>query len=162
MVEWSSSYGSNVAGEIALVVSLVMWGTSIDRVRRNMFELFFYSHHLYILYIFFYMLHVGLGCLCMILPGIFLFLIDRYLRLLQSRRRTRLLSSRLLPNGTMELTFAKDPGDDPRNGMFGDEDLRFFQHEKRVFSLQGCRTTLLVSCSCTFQAYADCSGTHLP
>lgn len=110
MVEWSSSYGSNVAGEIAIVVSLVMWGTSIDRVRRNMFELFFYSHHLYILYIFFYMLHAGLGCLCMILPGIFLFLIDRYLRLLQSRRRTRLLSSRLLPNGTMELTFAKDPG----------------------------------------------------
>ncbi|KAH6760583.1 ferric reduction oxidase 4 [Perilla frutescens var. frutescens] len=110
MVEWSSTYVSNVAGEIAFVVLLVMWATSIDRVRRKAFELFFYAHHLYIIYAFFYMLHVGVAYLCMILPGIFLFLIDRYLRFLQSRRRTELLSSRLSPNGTMELTFAKDPG----------------------------------------------------
>ncbi|KAL8544078.1 hypothetical protein ACS0TY_004568 [Phlomoides rotata] len=110
MLQWSSTYLSYVAGVIAFVLSIGIWVTSLDRVRRKMFELFFYAHHLYILYIFFYMFHVGVAYLCMILPGIFLFLIDRYLRFLQSRRRSRLISSRLLPNGTMELTFAKNPG----------------------------------------------------
>lgn len=110
MLEWSSTYVSNVAGVIAFVVSLAMWVTSISRVRRKKFEVFFYSHHLYVLYVFFYILHVGVAYLCMILPGIFLFLIDRYLRFLQSRQRTRLVSARLLPCGTTELTFSKNPG----------------------------------------------------
>ncbi|KAL3630633.1 hypothetical protein CASFOL_023617 [Castilleja foliolosa] len=110
MLEWSSTYLSNVAGVIAFGLSLAMWGTSLNRVRRKMFELFYYAHHIYIPFVFFYMLHVGVGYLCMILPGIFLFLIDRYLRFLQSRRRARLVSARILPNGTMELTFAKNPG----------------------------------------------------
>ncbi|KAL1552849.1 ferric-chelate reductase (NADH) [Salvia divinorum] len=109
MLEWSSTYLSNVAGVIAVVLLLVIWVTSLQRVRRKMFELFFYAHHLYTIYLFFYMFHVGVAYLCMILPGIFLFLIDRYLRFLQSRERTRLDSARLLPNGTMELTFAKNP-----------------------------------------------------
>lgn len=110
MLQWSSTYLSNLAGVIAFVLSIGIWVTSFDRVRRKMFELFFYAHQLYLLLIFFYMFHVGVDGLCMILPGIFLFLIDRYLRFLQSRQRSRLLSSRLLPNGTMELTFAKNPG----------------------------------------------------
>ncbi|XP_047971775.1 ferric reduction oxidase 4-like isoform X1 [Salvia hispanica] len=110
MLEWSSTYLSNFAGVIAFVLSLVIWATSLDRVRRKMFEVFYYAHQLYLPYLFFYMLHVGVAYLCMILPGIFLFLIDRHLRFLQSRRRARLDSTRLLPNGTMELTFSKDPG----------------------------------------------------
>lgn len=111
MLQWSSTYLSNVAGVIAFVLSLAIWVTSLDRVRRKMFELFYYTHHLYTLYIFFYMFHVGVAYLCMILPGIFLFLIDRYLRFLQSRQRAQLDSARLLPNGTMELTFSKSPGE---------------------------------------------------
>ncbi|CAM8976347.1 unnamed protein product [Rhodiola kirilowii] len=109
-LEWSKDYVSNVAGVIAFAVSLVMWATSIPRIRRKMFELFFYSHHLYSLYIVFYILHVGPAYLCMIFPGIFLFLIDRYLRFLQSCQRVRLVSARLLPCGFAELNFAKSPG----------------------------------------------------
>ncbi|XP_062120343.1 ferric reduction oxidase 4-like isoform X2 [Humulus lupulus] len=109
-LEWSQTYVSNVAGEIAMVVALVMWLASIGRVRRKMFEVFFYTHQLYTVYIIFYVLHVGVAYFCMILPGIFLFLIDRYLRFLQSRDRVRLLSSRLLPGGNFEMTFAKTPG----------------------------------------------------
>ncbi|KZV27566.1 ferric-chelate reductase [Dorcoceras hygrometricum] len=63
MLQWSSTYLSNVAGVIAFVLSLGIWVTSFDRVRR----------------------------------------------FLQSRHKSRLLSTRLLPNGTMELTFAKNP-----------------------------------------------------
>ncbi|XP_012851925.1 PREDICTED: ferric reduction oxidase 4-like [Erythranthe guttata] len=110
MLEWSSTYLSNLAGVIAIVMLMAIWATSFARVRRKMFELFFYVHHLYIPYLVFYMFHVGVAYLCMILPGIFLFIIDRYLRFLVSKRRTRLVSSRLLSNRTMELTFAKSPG----------------------------------------------------
>ncbi|XVE58483.1 hypothetical protein DITRI_Ditri04bG0173200 [Diplodiscus trichospermus] len=110
MLEWSKTWVSNVAGVIAIVIALPMWVTSLPRFRRKMFEVFFYTHHLYLLYIFFYVLHVGDAYFCMILPGIFLFLIDRYLRFLQSRHRARLLSARLLPCGVVELNFSTTPG----------------------------------------------------
>lgn len=110
MLEWSRTWVSNVAGEIAAVLALAMWVTSSYRIRRKMFEVFFYTHQLYILYIVFYVLHVGAAYFCMILPGIFLFAIDRYMRFLQSQRRVRLDFARLLPCGSVELTFTKSPG----------------------------------------------------
>ncbi|MBA0650052.1 hypothetical protein Goklo_017542 [Gossypium klotzschianum] len=110
MVEWSKTWVSNVAGVIAIVIAMPMWVTSLPQFRRMKFELFFYTHHLYLLYIFFYVLHVGDAYFCMIFPGIFLFLIDRYLRFLQSRQRTALLSARILPCGLLELNFSKTPG----------------------------------------------------
>ncbi|KAL8171155.1 hypothetical protein V2J09_022959 [Rumex salicifolius] len=108
--EWSSSYVSNLAGTIAFIISIPFWATSFPQIRRKMFEVFFYTHHLYILYTFFYILHVGVAYFAMILPGIFLFGIDRYLRFLQSRNNARLVSARLLPCDTVELNFAKIPG----------------------------------------------------
>jgi hypothetical protein len=45
----------------------------------------------------------------MIAPGIFLFLIDRHLRFLQSRQNAQLLSVRLLPCDALELNFSKNP-----------------------------------------------------
>ncbi|KAK9087811.1 hypothetical protein Syun_030205 [Stephania yunnanensis] len=110
MLQWSQTYVSNIAGEIAIVVAVVMWATSFPRVRRKMFELFFYTHQLYGLYIFFYVLHVGIAYFCMILPGIFLFLIDRYLRFLQSWQNVRLVSARILPCQSLELNFSKVSG----------------------------------------------------
>ncbi|KVI10206.1 hypothetical protein Ccrd_011445 [Cynara cardunculus var. scolymus] len=110
MLEWSRTYVSNVAGEIAFILALVMWVTSIPRVRRKMFELFFYAHQTYILYLFFYIIHVGVAYFCLILPGIFLFLIDRYLRFLQSRTNVRVVAARLLPCDTLELNFTKIAG----------------------------------------------------
>jgi hypothetical protein len=109
MLEWSKTYVSNVAGEIAILIALTMWITSIPRVRRKMYEVFFYTHHLYILYILFYAIHVGVQDMCMIAPGIFLFLIDRHLRFLQSRQNAQLLSVRLLPCDALELNFSKNP-----------------------------------------------------
>ena len=110
MLEWSKDWVPNVAGEIAIVFAMAMWVTSFPHVRRKMIEVFFYTHHLYVLYIFFYILHVGPAYFCMILPGIFLFLVDRFLRFLQSRRSSELVSARLLPCGTVELNFSKTPG----------------------------------------------------
>nr|XP_043632684.1 ferric reduction oxidase 4-like [Erigeron canadensis] len=110
MKEWSKTYLSNVAGEIAFALALIMWVTSIPRVRRKMFEIFFYTHQTYILYLFFYIIHVGVAYFCLILPGIFLFLIDRYLRFLQSRKSVRLISARILPCDALELNFSKITG----------------------------------------------------
>ncbi|KAK9144959.1 hypothetical protein Sjap_004862 [Stephania japonica] len=110
LLEWSRNSISNVAGEIVFVFCLVMWATSIARVRIKMFELFFYTHQLYALYILFFVLHVGIAYSCLILPGIFLFLIDRYLRFLQSRHKAQLISAHILPCGVVELHVSKSPG----------------------------------------------------
>lgn len=110
MLEWASVDISNVAGEISLICGLALWAVTFPRIRRKLFELFFYTHHFYIPFLIFYVFHVGFSAVCPILPGIYLFVVDRLLRLLQSQRRVRLNSARLLP-GAIELNFAKSPGE---------------------------------------------------
>lgn len=107
---WNPTYVPNLAGTIAMVIGIAMWVTSLPSFRRKKFEIFFYTHHLYGLYIVFYVIHVGDSWFCMILPNIFLFFIDRYLRFLQSTKRSRLVSARILPSDNLELTFSKTPG----------------------------------------------------
>ncbi|XP_078440350.1 ferric reduction oxidase 2-like [Wolffia australiana] len=110
MLEWATAGVSNVAGELALLSGLVLWAATLPWVRRKMFEVFFYAHHLYILFLVFYVLHIGVAFFSLLLPGIYLFMIDRFIRFLQSRGRVRLISARLLPGETVELNFAKSPG----------------------------------------------------
>ncbi|CAI9101897.1 OLC1v1000051C1 [Oldenlandia corymbosa var. corymbosa] len=110
MSEWAKTGISNVAGELALLSGLVMWATTFPRIRRKFFELFFYIHHFYILFMFFFLLHVGISYFCYVLPAFYLFLVDRYLRYLQSRQNVRLVSARILPSQTLELNFSKTRG----------------------------------------------------
>ncbi|XP_078440476.1 ferric reduction oxidase 2-like [Wolffia australiana] len=107
MLKWANTGISNLAGELALLSGLVLWVTTLPRLRRKMFELFFYSHQLYVLFLVFFLLHVGISYFSLILPGVYLFMIDRFLRFLQSRESIRLVSARLLPGETVELNFAK-------------------------------------------------------
>lgn len=109
MLAWDKIGVANVPGELALIFGLIMWVTSIPRFRRKMFELFYYTHHLYFLFLFFFVLHVGISFFCYILPGFYLFLVDRYLRFLQSRCKVRLASARVLPCEVIELNFSKNP-----------------------------------------------------
>lgn len=110
MVQWDKTGISNIAGELSLLFGLIMWVTAIPRIRRKIFELFFYTHYLYILFMIFFILHVGMSYSCIMLPGFYLFLVDRFLRFLQSGTRARLICSRVLPCETLELNFAKSPG----------------------------------------------------
>ncbi|XP_062074980.1 ferric reduction oxidase 2-like [Humulus lupulus] len=110
MMKWANVGISNVAGEVALVAGLVMWGTSFPNIRRKIFELFFFTHHLYVVFVVFFVLHVGFSYACIMLPGFYLFLIDRYLRFLQSHQKIRVLSARFLPCQAVELNFSKCPG----------------------------------------------------
>ncbi|XP_016499620.1 ferric reduction oxidase 2 isoform X1 [Nicotiana tabacum] len=110
MLKWDPHYISNVPGEIGLLVGLILWITTFPAIRRRMFELFFYTHYLYILFMAFFLLHTGMFYACIMLPGFFLFLIDRYLRFLQSKQKVSLVSARVLTCETFELNFSKIPG----------------------------------------------------
>ncbi|CAM8981481.1 unnamed protein product [Rhodiola kirilowii] len=110
ILKWDKHGISNLAGEISLVAGILMWVTTFPKIRQNMFELFFYTHYLYIVFVVFFALHLGAYFTCMTLPGFYLFVIDRYLRLLQSQQNVKLISARVLPCESVELNFAKSPG----------------------------------------------------
>ncbi|GAB4861691.1 hypothetical protein Ancab_036944 [Ancistrocladus abbreviatus] len=110
VLNWQHVGIANVPGEVALIAGLCLWATTLPPIRRKLFELFFYTHHLYILFVFFFFLHVGVSFMCIMLPGFYLFMIDRLLRFLQSRRRVRLVSARILPSEFVELNFSKTSG----------------------------------------------------
>ncbi|CAJ1950187.1 unnamed protein product [Sphenostylis stenocarpa] len=110
MLEWKKNDISIVAGEISLLAGLLLWIVTIPRIRRKVFELFFYAHYLYIPFIVFFVFHVGMSYAYIMLPGFYLFMVDRYLRFLQSRRHVRLVSARVLPCEAVELNFSKSHG----------------------------------------------------
>ncbi|CAH8336710.1 unnamed protein product [Eruca vesicaria subsp. sativa] len=109
MVEWDRTGISNIAGEIALVAGLVMWATTFPAIRRRFFEVFYYTHHLYIVFMLFFVFHVGISHSLISLPGFYIFITDRFLRFLQSRNNVKLVSARVLPCDTVELSFSKNP-----------------------------------------------------
>nr|CAA70769.1 FRO1 [Arabidopsis thaliana] len=109
MLEWDRTAVSNLAGEIALVAGLMMWVTTYPKIRRRLFEVFFYSHYLYIVFMLFFVFHVGISHALIPLPGFYIFLVDRFLRFLQSRNNVKLVSARVLPCDTVELNFSKNP-----------------------------------------------------
>ncbi|KAJ0245336.1 Ferric reduction oxidase 2 [Hirschfeldia incana] len=109
MLMWDTKDISNLAGEISLVAGLAMWATTYPAVRRRFFEVFFYTHYLYIVFMLFFFFHVGMSYSFISFPGFYIFMVDRFLRFLQSRDNIRLLSARVLPSDTIELTFSKNP-----------------------------------------------------
>ncbi|KAL0700459.1 hypothetical protein Bca4012_056581 [Brassica carinata] len=111
MLMWDTKDISNLAGEISLVAGLVMWATTYPAVRRRFFEVFFYTHYLYIVFMLFFVFHVGMSYSFISFPGFYIFMVDRFLRFLQSRDNIRLLSARILPSDTIELTFSKNPSE---------------------------------------------------
>ncbi|KAH9305481.1 hypothetical protein KI387_009885 [Taxus chinensis] len=106
---WNKIGFSNIAGEIALLAGLIIWLTSIKSIRQRFFEVFYYTHHLYLIFIVFFAMHVGDVIFSLALPGIFLFLLDRYLRFLQSRKTVDVISARKLSSNMVHLVIAKHP-----------------------------------------------------
>lgn len=107
MWQWENTGISNLAGVVSLAAGLILWATTWPKIRRKIFELFFYAHHLYILFIVFFVFHVGISYGSIMLPGFILFMIDRFLRFLQSRKNIHLMSARVLPCEVVELNFMK-------------------------------------------------------
>ncbi|XVF08415.1 hypothetical protein REPUB_Repub07fG0001600 [Reevesia pubescens] len=110
ITKWQRTGRIYVAGEITLVIGLVMWTASLPQIRRKKFEIFYYIHHLYIIFLVFFLLHAGDRHFYMIFPGVFLFGLDKILRIIQSRPETYILSARLYPCKAVELILPKDEG----------------------------------------------------
>ncbi|KAB2083402.1 hypothetical protein ES319_A05G264600v1 [Gossypium barbadense] len=110
ITKWQRTGRIYLAGEITLVVGLVMWITSLPQIRRKRFEIFYYIHHLYIIFLVFFLLHAGDRHFYMIFAGVFLFCLDKLLRILQSWPQTHILSARLYPCKVVELILPKDTG----------------------------------------------------
>ncbi|KAF3780687.1 Ferric reduction oxidase 4, partial [Nymphaea thermarum] len=107
---YGRGWTSNVAGELSWLCGLSLWVTPLPYIRRKMFELFFYTHQLYVLFVFFYVLHVCASHFYMFLPRLYLLMVDRFLCFLQSQQPVRLLCTRVLPCHVVELTFSKRLG----------------------------------------------------
>ncbi|XP_043687052.1 ferric reduction oxidase 8, mitochondrial [Telopea speciosissima] len=107
---WQKTGRIYIAGEIALVAGLVIWITSLPQVRRRQFELFYYTHHLYVIFFVFFLFHVGDRHFYMVFGGILLFALDKLLRIIQSRTDTCVLSARIFPCKVLELTLRKPLG----------------------------------------------------
>ncbi|CAL8155292.1 unnamed protein product [Prunus armeniaca] len=108
--EWQKTGRIYLAGEICLVTGLVIWITSLPQIRRKQFEIFYYTHHLYMVFLVFFLFHAGDRHFYMVFPGIFLFGLDKLLLIIQSRPETCILSARIFLSKAIELILPKDPG----------------------------------------------------
>ncbi|CAN6248790.1 unnamed protein product [Urochloa humidicola] len=107
MAEWKEIGIANLPGVISLAAGLLMWVTSLHPVRKRFFELFFYTHQLYIIFIVFLAFHVGDFIFSFSAGAVFLFMLDRFLRFWQSRTKVDIISAACRPCGTVELVFSK-------------------------------------------------------
>ena len=109
ILEWKEDDDDVVIppGVISYLAGLLMWMTSLYPVRKQKFEFFFYTHQLYVIFVIFLALHVGDYAFSMTFGGIFLFVLDRFMRFCQSRRTVDIISAKCLPCGTLELILSK-------------------------------------------------------
>lgn len=117
LLAWKDDGIANLPGVISLTAGLLMWVTSLPPVRRQNFELFYYTHQLYIVFVVFLALHVGDFIFTIAAAGIFLYMLDRFLRFCQSRKTVDVLSARCLPCGTVELVLSKPAGNSTYSGI---------------------------------------------
>jgi ferric-chelate reductase len=92
------------------VAAIIMGVTSLPYVRSRYFNTFFTMHHLYLIFFAFYVFHVDWNHVGQSMGPIFLFFIDRFLRMMQSRRQVTGVSAQILPSGLVELKIPKQPG----------------------------------------------------
>ncbi|WCJ41920.1 ferric reduction oxidase 7 [Euphorbia peplus] len=107
LLEWKDVGIANLAGVISLLAGLCMWVTSLPGVRKWNFELFFYTHQLYVVFVLFLAFHVGDFVFSIAAGAVFLFMLDRFLRFCQSRRTVEIVSAKSFPCGTVELVISK-------------------------------------------------------
>ncbi|KAG6557586.1 hypothetical protein Mapa_000862 [Marchantia paleacea] len=103
---WPTSGIPPFPGIISLAAGVLMLVTAFEKVRREMFNLFFITHQLYLVFLLFFLFHCQSQMIYVLIP-VLLFFLDRFMRMVQSRKAVDVLSTRLLPCGAIELKFAK-------------------------------------------------------
>lgn len=109
IIKWQATGRVNLAGAITLITGVAIWITSLPPVRRHNFQFFFSSHHLYIVFLVFFLFHGGDRHFYLVFSGVLLLALDKVLRTIQSRPTPCLVSARLLPCRAVELTLSKHP-----------------------------------------------------
>ncbi|KAL8138018.1 hypothetical protein V2J09_004019 [Rumex salicifolius] len=107
LFSWGDDGISILPGVISLLCGLILWATTL--VRRKYFEIFYYTHQLYIGFVVFMALHVSDYFFSIALGGILLFIFDRFLRFCQSRRVVDVISITSHSCGSVELVVSKPP-----------------------------------------------------
>lgn len=105
--EWKTYGVSNWAGVLSMLAGIVMWVTSLGPIRQPFFDVFYVTHHMYILVFAFGVWHVGDFSSFYFLAGVLLFFIDRFVRMVQSQSPVSILSARTLSSGVIELKFPR-------------------------------------------------------
>ena len=108
--EWKHTGISKVAGVVAFLAGIAMWLTSLPNVRARLLNTFYSMHHVHLVFFAFYAFHVDRNHIGEVMGRVFLFFIDQFLRLVQSRRRVTGVSARVLSSGVIELKIPKRPG----------------------------------------------------
>ena len=98
-----------LAGLVALIIGLVIWAMSAEYFRRRFYDLSFIIHHLYIPFLLFWLYHVIWTYHFFVIP-VLLFLVDRLIRMVQSRRRVDVVCARLHKSGAVQLMLPIEPG----------------------------------------------------
>ncbi|GAA5843443.1 hypothetical protein JCM5353_006964 [Sporobolomyces roseus] len=111
-------------GHVMLLIMLLMYTTAHHKIRKQCFEAFWFTHHLAILFLIALYFH-AIGCFVRgALPGQpvkclgysswtwcvgggILHAIERLIRVIRSRRATKLIAVLQHPSGTLELRFSK-------------------------------------------------------
>lgn len=99
----------NFCGQMALLCSLIIGVTSLSPIRRRYYEVFYYSHHLFIFVLFFAALHFSQFVIWMY-PGVCLFVMHRMLSNTQSRVPCEVVDLEAIPGEITRLVFRRAPG----------------------------------------------------
>ena len=97
--------------------SVIMMITALDYFRRRYFEVFFYTHHLYIL-IFFYALIHAWSIWYFLAPGITLYFFDRLIRFVRGSHKVDVVSIAYGFGGNIRIEFRPPPGFSWKAGQY--------------------------------------------
>lgn len=100
-------------GHVATIVMLLMYTSAVSRVRRPMFEVFWYTHHLFIVFYAMLIFHGFASILekpsfwyWFIVPGL-LYIIERILRVVRGKQDTILKMAVAHPSKVLEMQMQK-------------------------------------------------------
>eukprot|EP00026_Physarum_polycephalum_P006372 Phypoly_transcript_06414.p1 GENE.Phypoly_transcript_06414~~Phypoly_transcript_06414.p1 ORF type:complete len:527 (+),score=77.52 Phypoly_transcript_06414:145-1725(+) len=104
---------SGATGHIVLLIMVLMYSSAVESIRRPMFEIFWFTHHLFILYYGILSFHGAQGLLepptfiYWIVGPLALYLVERTVRILRGKQTTMLILARQHPSRVIELRMKK-------------------------------------------------------
>ncbi|TDH64901.1 hypothetical protein CCR75_005898 [Bremia lactucae] len=99
----------NFCGQLALLCCLIIGVTSLGPIRRKYYDVFYYSHHLFLFVLFLSAMHFSQFVIWMY-PAICLYVMHRILARSQSRMPCEVVDLEAIPGEITRLVFRRSPG----------------------------------------------------